>query len=387
MKKSLINRIKIAAVCFCLCCILFVSACNDNKYPNISNDVDGYYVQTIALKSGEEYTFNVREIFKDCGIAIEKYKIETGSVGNYTVKGDTITAVGTGVSSVVVTLYSLTDHTRYVCSLATLYTYDEKDFTSISTASDLQGIADLDGKYILAADIDLGGIENWEPIGNFPADNAFTGMFITPNGYKIKNLTITSAADIFHGPYGGCCGGLFGSINGAFLYGINLEDVNIDVSDFDGNSYSKAGGIAAETSNAYIKDCTVTGNVKAIGRAGGIAGSVNWGCIENCTFSGKVTACEALSQSAMTDDATGAGGIAGFIGIPYYLQPYKYGLVGCSAKGEITADKNAGGIAGYIWGLDFVKDYSFVGGVKSPYSPPISLDNHYFGKIQEKNYN
>lgn len=379
MEKSLIRQLKIVAICICLCCFLFGTACCQDKYPNISNAVHDYYLQTIALKSGETYTFNVPEIFKDSGLKIEKYTIETDKNQNYTVSGDTITAKGTGVSSVTVTLYCPSEETRYVCSLGTLYSYDEKDFTPISSASELQSITDLNGKYILTADIDLGGIDNWDPIGNLPADNAFTGMFINPYGYKIKNLTITSSEGLFHGPYGGCCGGLFGSVDGAFLYGINLENVNIDVSDFNGNIYSEAGGIAAVTSNAYIKDCTVSGDIKAVGRAGGIAGSVSWGCIENCAFSGNVTTNEDFSEYALTDGATGAGGIVGYLGIPCPFKDYKYGLIGCRAQGKITAVKNAGGIAGYVWGSDYAKDYTFNGEVTA-----ASASNT-FGVIQVKN--
>lgn len=362
MKKTLFTARIIMTVCLCLCILTLLTACDDGC-KNISNAVKNYYLQTISLKSGEEYTLNVRDIFQDSGLKIEKYRIEAGSNKNYTVRGDTIIATGTGVSEITVSLFCPSEDTRYVCSLGTLYSYDEKDFTPVSTASELQSITDLNGRYILTGDIDLDGIDNWQPIGNFPAENAFTGMFINPNGYKIKNLTITSAAEVFHGPYGGCCGGLFGSVNGAFLYGINLENVNIDVSDFDGKLYSEAGGLVAETNSTYIKNCSVSGNIKAIGRTGGIVGSVSWGCIENCTFSGSVVACETLSEYALTDDAVGAGSIVGFAGIPCLFQVYKYGIIGCSAQGNVTAVKNAGGIAGYIWGGDYVKDCAFSGQV------------------------
>ena len=355
--------------------------CSGNKYTSISNDVKNYYTQRIALKSNDSYTFDIHEIFKDSGLEIEKYNIEPSKDKNYTVSGDTITAVGTGVSSISVTLYCPSENTRYVCSLGTLYSYDEKDFTPISTANELQSITDLNGKYILTADIDLSSIKNWEPIGNLPSENAFTGMFINPHGYKIKNLTITSSKEIFHGPYGGCCGGLFGSVTGAFLYGIHLENVQIDVSDFDGVSYSEAGAIAGLTSGTYIKDCTVTGDIKAVGRTGGIVGSVNWGCIENCTFSGSVTTNEVLSAHALSDGATGAGGIAGYIGIPCPFETYQYGLIGCTAEGKITAVKNAGGIAGYIWGEDYVKDCTFNGDARSIIAASTGI---LFGKTQEK---
>lgn len=61
----------------------------------------------------------------------------------------------------------------------------------------------LDGRYILKSDIDLAG-RDWEPVGNYPIDNVFSGMLINPDGYTIENLTISSAENVFHGPYGGC---------------------------------------------------------------------------------------------------------------------------------------------------------------------------------------
>ncbi|MDE7384915.1 MAG: hypothetical protein K2M84_04055 [Anaeroplasmataceae bacterium] len=378
-KRSMPIRLALSIIFIAISFSLF--GCNSNKYRSISNDVKNYYTQRISLKSNESYTFDVREIFKDSGLEIGKYKIETSKDKNYTVHGDTITAVGTGISSISVSLYCPSENTRYVCSLGTLYSYDEKDFTPISTASELQSITDLNGKYILTADIDLSSIKNWEPIGNFPYYNAFTGMFINPHGYKIKNLTITSSEEVFHGPYGGCCGGLFGSISGAFLYGINLENVQIDVSDFDGRLYSDAGGIVAQTTGSYIKDCAVTGDVKAVGTAGGIAGSVGGGCIENCTFSGNVTTNEEFSEYALSDGQTGAGGIAGYIGIPFSFQIYQYGLIGCTAEGKITAVKNAGGIAGYIWGGDYVKNCIFTG---DETDITAASTDKLFGKVQEK---
>lgn len=367
---------KIIGFCLLLCSLLLITSCGE-KYKYGSSDVNNYYIQPISLKSGESYTFDVLDIFKDSGLEIDKYTIETSANKNYTVRGDTITAVGTGVSSISVSLYCSTDKTRYMCSLGTLYSYDEKDFTPISTASELQGITDLNGKYILAADIDLAGIENWEPIGNLPDKEDFTGMFINPNNYKIKNLTISSATKIHQGVYGGCLGGLFGRTVGAFLCGIQLEDVYIDLSDFEGDSYSKAGGLVGMTSGTFIKDCNVTGIVKAVGRTGGIVGSVNWGCIQNCSFSGTVSANEDFLYDSLSDGATGAGGIAGYIGLPWVLGTYQYGLIGCSAKGKITAVKNAGGVAGYIWGIQFAKDCTFEGEVVAASADKL------FGKVEE----
>ncbi len=235
----------------------------------------------------------------------------------------------------------------------------------------------LDGRYILKSDIDLAG-RDWEPVGNYPIDNVFSGMLINPDGYTIENLTISSAENVFHGPYGGCAGGLFGSMQGGFVYGVKLENVRIDVSDFQGNGYSEAGGIAAVISSSYLKDCSVSGDIAAVGAAGGIAGSVHWGYLENCAFSGTVTAREDLQEYAMTSESVGAGGIAGYCGCPQSFTIAQVSIVGCRAEGIVSAVKNAGGIVGYLWGKKSVKDNLFAGET----SGENAADD--FGKVQER---
>ncbi len=350
-----------------------LSACGES-YPKISNDVNHYTLQTIVLEAGSTYQPDLKELFSESGLAIEKYVIEGGEDKNYTVRGNTITARGTGNCTVDVSLYVPSEGTRYVCSLGTLYSYDEKDFTPVSTADELQGMA-LDGRYILKSDIDLKG-RDWEPVGNYPASNAFTGMLINPDGYTIKNLTIASSENVFHGPFGGCAGGLFGSMQGAFVFGVHLENANIDVSDFRGKSYSKAGGIAAVINSSCIADCSVSGAISAVGTAGGIVGSVDWGYLEGCVFSGKVTTKENLQEYAMTSSSTGAGGIAGYCGCPARFMLSRFSIVGCRAEGTVSAVKNAGGIVGYVWGSESVKDNSFAGETRGK----NAADD--FGKVQ-----
>lgn len=127
-----------------------------------------------SLKTGEKRTFDVRDIFKDSGIRFESYKIVTKEGGNYKAKGDTITAVGTGACSVEVYLYSKEDDTCYAASLGTLYSYDEKDFTEVKSAADLQAMElDKAGKYILKSDIDLSGVE-WQPSAICPPRKSLT---------------------------------------------------------------------------------------------------------------------------------------------------------------------------------------------------------------------
>ena len=60
--------IVLAAVVFCS---LFLVGCK-NKYTNVSNDVDYYTEQKYALESGSSYTFDLKEIFADSGLDIDK---------------------------------------------------------------------------------------------------------------------------------------------------------------------------------------------------------------------------------------------------------------------------------------------------------------------------
>lgn len=301
-------------------------------------DVNFYLEQKIALASGSSYTFDLEEIFADSGLDIDRYVIESGENKNYTANGETITARGTGISSINVSLYVPSEETKYVCSIGTLYSYDEKDFTPVSTAEELQNMT-LNGRYVLKSDIDLAGMD-WEPVGNFPEGNQFVGMFINPHGYKIKNLTISSSDNVFHGPYGGCSGGLFGSLKNAFVLGVHLENVSIDVSDFQGKSYSSAGGVADTVLDSYIKDCSVSGSITAVGDAGGIVGSLHWGYVENCKFSGSVVTKENLQSYALESSDTGAGGIAGYI-------KGKESVRDCTFEGE-TFGQNTGKSFGKI---------------------------------------
>lgn len=100
------------------------------------------------------------------------------------------------------------------------------DSTAIYDRAGLEGIKDnLNGRYHLAADIDLSG-EQWIPIGgneNNSEYNEFTGVF-DGRGHTIRNMTIT-----------GNCNrqyiGLFGRIiKGTIIKNLGMENTLIDIS-------------------------------------------------------------------------------------------------------------------------------------------------------------
>ena len=124
----------------------------------------------------------------------------------------------------------------------------------VSNAKQLDEVRNnLDAYYVQTADIDLSGIDNWEPIGS--DEGTFSGQY-NGNGYEINNLTIVSSNDHYVG--------LFGRSSGdALLRNINLKNVSINyISDYDINNSNNCvyvGSIAGST-NA-ITGCTAEGKI------------------------------------------------------------------------------------------------------------------------------
>ena len=134
--------------------------------------------------------------------------------------------------------------------------------------------------YILTADIDLSGYENWEPIGAFqsrsnaPEDEevphpnyAFTGTF-KGDGHTISNLTVATAV-----PMGA---GLFNCASGterceAYIGGFTMENVNVSggylVGGLVGAGKEKVEG-SDVMSSFVISDCDVSGTITGGGACG-----------------------------------------------------------------------------------------------------------------------
>lgn len=115
------------------------------------------------------------------------------------------------------------------------------------------------------ADIDLGEIDNWQPIGKFGGDTAFLGIY-DGAGHVIKNLKVEETEEDYNL-------GLFGQLGGK-VYNLGLEGGEI--------TGSCCGVIASHTfgGNAAIINCYSDVDVIAY-RAGGIADNF-CGVIRNC---------------------------------------------------------------------------------------------------------
>ena len=239
----------------------------------------------------------------------------------------------------------------------------ETDPFLITSAEGLAAFADsvdggntYAGKFIaLDADIDLSGIENWNPIGaegtaSKNLDKIFAGNF-DGRGHVVKGLTIKTEDGA---PYTDEQNiGLFSVISStAKVSGIVLEDVRINVA---GEKVVRAGGVTGDiTSNAVsgataaasVDSCKVSGEISAktdaamvmtggvIGRAAGNA------VVSNCSSDTKI------SSSSGTKIAYGAG-IVSMTGNDTYI-------VNCVNTGDITVVTEtgfslyAGGISGMM---------------------------------------
>lgn len=346
--------------------VILTTGCTQERY-NWQNHIENYDMEDIEylfLEKGESITFHYTEHFADTPITIDKFEARSGDESVFTVNGNTITAVGIGKATMPVNLYSKAENTYYYTTAATVYVTAKEDsrLTEIDSAQDLADIRkDLDGYYILKNNIDLSELGDWNPIGNLPLDestspgsNAFRGFFINPYGYTIKDLTISSSENIPHGLYGGCHGGLFGAIEDAYIDGLILENVQIDLSDFEGGR-SSAGGITASSLNSVIRNCNVTGRIVSQDSGGGIDGGASWGRLIGCRFEGTVISTENgaggiagfghivqdCSVKATVQGVLSAGGILGFVTTPTHF------ILNCKFTGELLSDGNTGESVGY----------------------------------------
>lgn len=193
--------------------------------------------------------------------------------------------------------------------------------TQITNEAGLKAIAnDLNGNYVLAADITLTG--QWTPLGT--EGSPFTGTF-DGGGHSIKGLTVTASSDLDNS-------GLFGYANNATLKNVSIIGAKVDGDEHVGILLGNAkqvnisgvmtsgivtgrdhvGGIVGDASGSAdngeftsISNCMSTAGVfSRTYQAGGIAGIVNAGIIDKCFFYGSATA---------EDRSAGAGGISALI--------------------------------------------------------------------------
>jgi hypothetical protein len=262
---------------------------------------------------------------------------------------------------------------------------DEGTNFTISTAPELAGFAELvnagnnfEGKTVtLAADIDLSfygaasvafnGGNGWIPIGNIIIDynskdsagkvdtvGTFNGTF-DGGGKKVTNLYINSGKSWV---------GLFGSIRGATIRNLVIENANVRGGEWTGgiagsmtdgsaaNCYIEnadvkggrwAGGIVGimtggSVANCYVADTKVDGG----GYVGGVVGNMTSGAVTGCYFSGTVSG----------PKGSDIGGVVGYLN--------NATVANCFSAGDVIGDNTfaTGGIAGRVSGGGIANCYS-----------------------------
>ncbi len=179
------------------------------------------------------------------------------------------------------------------------------DFLKISGSSD---------SYVLFADIDLSGIEEWQPIENF--SGKLDGL-----GHKITGLKFetTNSANI----------GLFATLSG------EVKNLIIENALITAKGKSEKAGILAGTSTGAIENVTVSGtvNAKYYDYVGGIVGFCDGGKIISST------------NNASVIGANMTGGVAGYVAVGG--QDFVKNITN---NADVTAEEKVGGVFGIITG-------------------------------------
>ena len=239
-------------------------------------------------------------------------------------------------------------------------------------------------QYKLANDIDLSaygagfnGGKGWIPIGiynpinpatNYPFKGAFNG-----DSNRITGLYINDTM-LFTGT------GLFGNTNGASIYNLTVDNVDIR-----GGVY--VGGLVGYAYFSSLINCSSSGNIKRGGYVGGLVGQMlfNGGildCYSTCDvngggtyvggIAGAIEEVSKISNCFSTGNVYGSDFIGGIVGTITRLSVLSY----CYSTGDITGNQNIGGIAGNGDGASLTNCYSIgsvtgnrnVGGILGEFS-------------------
>jgi hypothetical protein len=219
-----------------------------------------------------------------------------------------------------------------------------EDPWQVATAEQLDRIReDLSAHYVLTADVDLSGYENWTPIGAFQSlsdapedaeiphpDYAFTGTF-DGAGHTISNLTVSAESPMGAGLFG-CTSG---TENGAAFIGhFTLKNINVS------GVYLVGGAVGLQFMDCPVSDVHLVGenHLSGMQGTGGIVGT-GFDLISDCSATADIT--------VLGDDGACAGLIAGGT----TMSPIK----NCEViDGSITAEGNStwafGALCGAPWG-------------------------------------
>lgn len=204
----------------------------------------------------------------------------------------------------------------------------------------------------LGADIDLSGVENWEPIGN--STNKFQGIFdgtkttdehgnVTET-YIISNLTINrpSQSDV----------GLFGFTTGGEVKNFTLNNANV-------TGYLDVGAVAGTPYTSKYTNINVTGTIQVNGFSyvGGAFGKNAYANITDVDVTGDTSSyVKAHSIDNVGTYRTYVGGLVGFMGEGNIT------VSDCDVKIDVTGSTgDIGGILGILHYGNTLKNCTYVG--------------------------
>ena len=239
--------------------------------------------------------------------------------------------------------------------------------TMIQTIADLDNVRNnLDGDYVLAANIDLSSIDNWQPIGD--GANPFTGSF-DGQGYQISGLNSS----------GYQYAGLFGVVSGGSISNLGVLVGTISASSF---GEAESGGLVGRANNSPISDsyAVVAGNISSSSSggpsAGGLVGRANNSPISNsyAEVGGNI------SSSASSFGEAKSGGLVGFA----FSSPISnsYAVVGGNISSSSSTTRfSSGGLVGFAFSSPISNSYAVVGGNISPSSSSSSSSSNAGGLV------
>ncbi|HET6787367.1 MAG TPA: hypothetical protein VFH49_05375, partial [Aquabacterium sp.] len=260
---------------------------------------------------------------------------------------------------------------------ATSFRINDIDYRVIENLADFPGIAGdggMNGRYVLAADVDASSISGFTPVGSAgPQGEAFGGIF-RGLGHTVSNLSIQGASATSRT-------GFFGATDGASISDLTLKNVSVSVGSEMGAIVGSAhdsqidrvaavgasvagglvtGGLVGVLDGGRLTQSYATGTVAgadgAQSAAGGLVGAMRFGAKVSESFSlanvsgtravgGLVGEMMGSSVKPSITDAYASGSVTGTTRVG--------GLVGSQGSGSITATYANGAVSGstYVGGL------------------------------------
>lgn len=189
-----------------------------------------------------------------------------------------------------------------------------------------------DAHYVLEADVDLGDVENFPPLGT--TSGSFTGS-LDGGGHAIEGLTVArseTADDV----------GLIGKLRDGEVRDLRLVDATVTA---DGSEFV-GGVVGSATGDGVVERVTVSGDVAGERIVGGIVGGTSSG--------GSFSIRESASTASVSADSVG-GGVLG--------QNSGHTLEAVYATGDVDAGGSSGGLVGTNWFGGTVRESYAVGAV------------------------